>query len=103
MNGTRVKRSYGRQAFGYILTLGYNNVPDTTALGITDHYLGELGLGGFIVPAAVFSGISNSTLLSRLRTPTNIEWEYAEEPDINNVFTNVNVIAVTLIGELNYP
>lgn len=101
LNGGTVKRVFGNRLLGHTIELNFQNISDANAKLIVDHYNGEYGsYGRFTLPDAVFSGVDNSALLSTLKAPTSIQWEYAEPPAIETVFKGRSTVTVRLVGEI---
>jgi hypothetical protein len=101
LNGGTVKRVFGNRLLGHAIELSFQNISDANTKLIIDHYNGQYGsYERFTLPDAVFSGVDNATLLSTLKAPANIQWEYAEPPAIETVFKGRSTVTVRLIGEL---
>jgi hypothetical protein len=101
LSGVVSKRSFGNKPYSYKLSLEFTNVTDDIAFGIFDHY--EATFGGFSrfsLPLSLFNGISEP-LANRMRTPSNILWEYELPPVVQSVHIGISTVSVSLIGELN--
>jgi hypothetical protein len=100
MSGAVVRRSFGNKAFGYTLDLQFENVPEETVNTIIDHYNGQQGgTLGFAIATAVFAGYT-VTLQGKVRSPSGIEWLYAEPPSVSSVIKGISTVTVKLIGEM---
>jgi hypothetical protein len=100
MSGAVVRRSFGNKAFGYTLELEFANVPETTVNTIIDHYNGQQGgTLGFAIATAVFAGYT-VTLQGKVRSPSGIEWLYAEPPNVSSVIGGISTVTVKLVGEM---
>jgi hypothetical protein len=101
LSGAVSKRSFGNKPYSYKLSLEFTNVTDDITFGIFDHY--EATFGGFSrfsLPLSLFNGISDP-LVSRMRSPSNILWEYEAPPVVQSVHTGISTVSVSLIGELD--
>lgn len=100
LSGKVLRRSFGNRPFGHTLDLTFENVVDETVNQVFDHYNAQQGgTLGFALPDSIFSGASAS-MISRLKTPTGIEWIYAEPPSVESVFDGRSSISVKLVGEI---
>jgi hypothetical protein len=100
MSGAVVRRSFGSRPYGFTLDLEFRNVPDATVNLIIDHYNTQGGgTLGFNIPGIVFAGYS-STVISKIGSPTGIEWLYAEPPSVSTVLKDISTITVKLVGEI---
>lgn len=100
LSGATVKRSFGNRAFGNEISLEFANVNDTTAALILKHYADTSGgFERFSLPADVFTGMSAS-LQGYIQSTATILWEYSGPPDVESVPCGLNVVRVTLVGEL---
>lgn len=100
LSGATVKRSFGNRAFGNEISLEFANVDNATAALILQHYSDTSGgFQRFSLPAEVFIGMSAS-LQGLIQSTATILWEYAGPPDVQSVPCGLNVVQVTLVGEL---
>lgn len=101
LSGATVKRVFGNRAYGHSIELEFNNVSDTTAKALIDHYYGQNGsVDRFALSEEALAGM-NDALKSVVKVPANIAWEYAEPPSVESVFNGRSNVTVRLIGELN--
>jgi hypothetical protein len=102
LSGATVKRAFGNRAYGYELSLGFENITDSAVVQIIDHYNAtSAGFQRFTLPAEIFAGM-NAALTGRIQSPTQIKWEYAEPPDVDSVITGLSTVSVVFVGELDY-
>lgn len=102
LSGATVKRAFGNRAYGYELELGFNNVTDDTVAALLSHY--EETIGGFerfTLPDTLFAGM-NTSLSSKIQSPSQIRWEYAGPPDVKSVIAGRSSVRLVLAGELEY-
>jgi hypothetical protein len=100
LSGATVKRSFGNRAFGNQIELEFANIDDATATLILKHYADTSGgFERFTLPAEVFIGMSAS-LQGYIQSTATIRWEYAGPPDVESVPCGLNVVRVSLVGEL---
>ena len=109
LSGTIFKRAFGNKQTGYTLDLTFKNVGDAAELRthagfakqIIDHYNDVDGtFSSFTLPARVFEGMDND-FRDLIRSPSNINWRYAEPPKVQSVKANMSTVTVKLIGELD--
>lgn len=101
-SGATVKRAFGNRAFGYQLEVEFENILDSVALQIIDHYNSTKGgFERFTLPADLFVGMS-AALTATIQSPTQIKWEYAEAPDVKSVILGRSSVSVNFVGELDY-
>lgn len=100
LSGYIVKRSFGNRSTGYQLELEFQNINETDLNEILGHYLGEQGtLTSFTLPTSIFAGYT-STTYDQIQAPEDIEWFYAEAPNVQSVIKGISTVRVQLIGEL---
>lgn len=104
LNGAIWKRSFSNTRSGHSISLEFRNITDAEADQFMAHYE-EMGgsFYRFTLPQAVFTGISSTTLVNRMKAPTSVKWAYASEPKVSSVFPGRSVVSVELIGEVQYP
>lgn len=101
-NGAEIRILYGNQLTGKKLNLTYANVPDHVAYHFMQHYvqmkgsyktfqLDDQGRDG------VFSGWKGDNA-GLQAWPWNMDWRYAEEPQIQSVFLNRSTVSIALIA-----
>ena len=99
--GTTAKRSFGNQPSAYQLTLTFANISDEAVVQIINHYNETSGgFSRFRLPVSIFSGM-DPLLRDQVRSPYNIQWEYASPPTIQSVYRDISTVTVELSGELN--
>lgn len=100
LSGKVVRRSFGSRPYGHGLELSFDGIGDGIVEQLFDHYHAQQGVTiGFTLPEEVFSGMS-SALLSKLRSPTSIEWLYAETPSVESIYNGLSNVTIKLTGEL---
>ena len=100
-SGVVSKRIYGNKPTNYELKLTFQNIDDSDAQQIVDHYLVVAPtLDGFKIPDQVFAGMSTG-LEATIQAPSNISWFYAAPPEVSSVFIELSTVEVSLIGEVN--
>lgn len=94
-SGAEVRVLYGAVATRHSLSLGYNNVDETTAIAFNDHYASTRGeFDVFSLPAAVFAGMTTA-----FGVGVN-KWRYAETPSVEAVKPGIYNVSVSLIAVL---
>ena len=102
LSGATVKRIFGNRSFGHSIELEFANITDANVKLILDHYYAQGGgYTRFALPNDIFSGM-NDSLRGVVQAPTNIQWEYAQPPQVESVFNGRSTVTVSLIGELDY-
>ena len=102
MSGATWKRNFGSTRVGMELNLEFLNIPDEKTAAILQHYNGEGGtLRNFRVPAEIWAGMSTE-LMGLAVLPFNVNWAYAEPPDVESVFIGISKVRVKLVGEAAY-
>lgn len=109
LSGVIFKRAFGNKQTGYTLNLTFRNIGDMselrtrsgTAKQIIDHYNDVDGtFSSFTLPARVFEGMDND-FRDLIQSPSNINWRYAQPPQVQSVKSGVSTVAVSLVGELD--
>ena len=109
LSGTIFKRAFGNKQTGYTLNLTFRNIGDMselrtrsgTAKQIIDHYNDVDGtFSSFTLPARVFEDMDND-FRDLIRSPSNINWRYAQPPQVQSVKSGVSTVTVNLVGELD--
>jgi len=109
LSGVIFKRAFGNRQTGYTLDLTFRNIGDTselrplsgTAKQIIDHYNDVDGtFSSFRLPNRMFAGM-DSDLESLIQAPTDINWRYAQPPQVQSVKSGVSTVTVNLVGELD--
>jgi hypothetical protein len=102
LSGATVKRAFGNRAYGYELSMSFENIPDDTTEQLLAHYSDTSGgFDRFTLPADLFAGMTD-TLRGYIQAPANIAWEYAGPPEVESVYTGRSRVSITLVGELDY-
>lgn len=113
MSGVVVRRAFGNRQTGYLLTLEYKNIGDTSneqtkanagnANDILVHYNSAEGsMDFFALPDQVFGGM-RANLKNKIQAPNNqIVWRYAEPPTVVSVKPGLSTVTVKLLGELKF-
>lgn len=100
LSGFTVKRSFGNRAFGYQLSLDFTNIKDALASQLVGHYITTSGgFSRFNLPDAVFAGM-DSSLISQIKEPAQIRWEYASPPEVTSVYRDICNVRIQLVGEI---
>ena len=101
-SGATVKRAFGNRAYGYELQVSFENIADTVAAQILDHYdVTQGGFSRFTLPAELFVGM-DATLTGQIQAPTQIAWEYSGPPEVQSGIPGRSSVSLSFIGELNY-
>ena len=104
LSGKTIRRSFGNKPFGTTIDLSFENVSESVAKQIYDHYHGQQGtLNGFTLPAEVYAGLSTSQL-GQLFTQggpnaNTLEWLYSEPPQMQSVYKGITTVTVKLVAE----
>lgn len=104
LSGKVLRRSFGNKPFGATIDLVFENIPESTAKQIYDHYYGQQGtLLGFTLPAEVYAGLSSSEL-GQLFTQggpnaNTLEWLYSQSPEMESVYKGITTVSVSLVAE----
>ena len=102
MSGATWKRNFGSTRVGMALNLEFLNIPDEKTAAILQHYNGEGGtINRFPVPGEIWAGMSTA-LEGLANVPANVQWAYAEPPDVESVFIGISKVRVKLVGEAAY-
>lgn len=99
--GTTFKRSFGNKPGSFKLTLGFQNIKDSAAHEILNHYYTTNGgFTRFALPDALFAGMS-SQMIEITRQASLLLWEYESPPEVQSVYKGISTVTVNLIGEIN--
>jgi|688.fasta_scaffold15202_4 hypothetical protein len=101
LSGKTVRRSFGNKASGYTLELTFENVDEGVLNTIFDHYHGQYGsTEGFRIPRELFSGYKKDATFDNFRTIPNVQWFYADSPQVESTVLALSTISITFIGDL---
>lgn len=102
LSGAIVKRAFGNRPYGYEIQLGFTNINDASTKELLDHYDNTRGgFERFTLPTNLFVGMS-AELMGKIQAPTQIQWEYAQPPEVNSIYPGLSTVKVVLTGELSY-
>lgn len=101
-SGAVTRRLYGSVPSNYTLSLTYTLLTDAQVEQFLAHYDSvKGGYLGFTLPLAVVSGTSGD-LQARLLDLPQIQWHYAQAPQIETPFTNRHNVTISLEGTLDF-
>lgn len=96
-SGSEVRILYGSRRVNAKLTLGYENIPDTTADDFLADYAAQYGtLRTFTLPANVRAGWTGTA--SAIDAPPGTRWRYDSEPRVTSVYRGLSSVQVTLVA-----
>ena len=104
LSGAVIKRTFGNSPYGARLDLEYQNVPDSTAVTLLNHYRSETAANTrFVLSANVTAGMSSSLVPLAAATSDALRWEYAEPPQVSSVRPGYSTVRVSLKAEIRNP
>lgn len=104
LSGAVVKRTFGNKPYGAKLKLEYENVPDSTAVTLINHYQLQTSTNSrFTLSTNVTAGMSSSLATLASASADNLRWEYAEPPEVSSVRPGFSTVRITLNGEIRNP
>jgi len=96
-SGSEIRVLYGSRRVNAKLTLGYENIPDTTADDFLADYAAQYGtLRTFTLPVNVRAGWTGTS--SAIDAPPNTKWRYESEPRVTSVYRGLSSVQVTLVA-----
>jgi hypothetical protein len=99
-----VKRTFGNKPYGAKLELEYQNVPDSTAVTLINHYQLQTSTNSrFTLSTNVTAGMSGSLATLASASADNLRWEYAGPPEVSSVRPGFSTVRITLNGEIRNP
>jgi hypothetical protein len=102
--GAVVKRTFGNKPYGAKLELEYQNVPDSTAVTLINHYQLQTSTNSrFTLSTNVTAGMSGSLATLASASADNLRWEYAGPPEVSSVRPGFSTVRITLNGEIRNP
>ena len=95
LSGYESRVMLGSEPIGASLQLSFQNLTESIALAISNHFSTAKGtFETFVLPAAVFAGMTDYSTVA----PTGQEWRYAAAPSINWVSPGVANVGVSLVA-----
>lgn len=105
LNGVAVKRTFGNTPYGASLELTFENISDSAAGQIINHYRNQTATNSrFNLSSSSTAGMADFTLIvAGLNVLDNLRWEYAEPPQVESVHPGRSSVRVSLTGEIRNP
>ncbi len=100
-NGKSIRMMYGNRRGGRTIDLTYENIADANAYAFVEDYQDKFGTLERIPTTELnpaFNGWGHTT--RDLITGTQLQWRYAEPPQITSVRPGRSTVTVKLIGEV---
>ena len=104
LSGVVTKRTFGNAPSQSALEMNFDNVADSTATAIINHYRSQTAINKRFQLSAITMGGMDSGLVSIADgTIDNLRFEYKEPPSVQSVRPGRSSISVSLIGEIRDP
>jgi hypothetical protein len=98
MNGSEVRILYGNTRSGSTLDLTFENIPDSTAQQILDHYKQELGTFQTFDLSETTKHSGWGGAADAFNAGVGVQYRYSDAPKITNVVRGRSTVSVTLVG-----
>ena len=104
LSGVVTKRTFGNAPSQSTLDMTFDNVADSTATAIINHYRSQTAINRrFQLSATTMGGIDAGLLAIANGTIDNLRFEYKDPPEVQSVRPGRSTITVSLIGEIRDP
>jgi len=104
LSGVVTKRTFGNAPSQSALEMNFDNVADSTATAIINHYRSQTAINKrFQLSAITMGGMDSGLVNIADGTIDNLRFEYKEPPSVQSVRPGRSSISVSLIGEIRYP
>ena len=102
--GVVTKRTFGNAPSQSTLDMTFENVADSTATAILDHYRSQTAINKrFQLSAITMGGMDAGLLAIANGTIDNLRFEYKDAPSVQSVRPGRSSVNVSLIGEIRDP
>lgn len=104
LSGVVTKRTFGNSPSQATLDMTFENVVDSTATAIVNHYRSQTAINKRFQLSAITMGGMDSGLVSIADgTIDNLRFEYKDPPSVQSVRPGRSSISVSLVGEIRDP
>ena len=104
LSGVVTKRTFGNAPSQSALEMNFDNVADSTATAIINHYRSQTAINKrFQLSAITMGGMDSGLVNIADGTIDNLRFEYKEPPSVQSVRPGRSNISVSLIGEIRDP
>ncbi len=104
LSGVVTKRTFGNSPSQATLDMNFDNVADSTATAIINHYRSQTAINKrFQLSATTMGGMDSGLVSIADGTIDNLRFEYKEPPSVQSVRPGRSIISVSLIGEIRDP
>lgn len=104
LSGIVTKRTFGNAPSQSTLDMTFDNVVDSTAAAIVNHYRSQTAINKRFQLSETTMGGMNSGLVGIANgTIDNLRFEYKDPPSVQSVRPGRSSITVSLIGEIRDP
>lgn len=105
-NGAKTIVRFGNRRVDSKLTLAFNNIPDSDAASILEHYEqvnGNWNSVFFLPLVSVTAGINDSSLenFMRERGGSGLLYRYASPPQVQSVYPGISSVTCEFVGILD--
>jgi hypothetical protein len=104
LSGVVTKRTFGNAPSQSTLDMSFDNVADSTATAIINHYRSQTAINKrFQLSAITMGGMDSGLVNVADGTIDNLRFEYKDPPSVQSVRPGRSSISVSLIGEIRDP
>ena len=104
LSGVVTKRTFGNSPSQATLDMSFDNVADSTAAAIINHYRNQTAINKrFQLSATTMGGMDSGLVSIANGTIDNLRFEYKDPPSVQSVRPGRSSISVSLIGEIRDP
>lgn len=102
--GVVVKRTFGNRLSQATLSLAFDNVADSVATSILNHYRTQTASNQrFKVGTTTMGGMDANLIALADGTADSLRWEYESPPEVQSIRPGVSSLTVSLLGEIRDP
>lgn len=104
LSGVVTKRTFGNAPSQSTLDMTFENIADSTAAAIVNHYRSQTAINRrFQVTATTMGGVIAGLTAIANGTIDNLRFEYKDPPSVQSVRPGLSTINVALVGEIRDP
>jgi hypothetical protein len=104
LSGVVTKRTFGNAPSQSALEMNFDNVADSTATAIINHYRSQTAINKrFQLSTITMGGMDSGLVNIADGTIDNLRFEYKEPPSVQSVRPGRSSVSVSLIGEIRDP
>lgn len=103
LSGVVTKRTFGNAPSQATLDMSFDNISDTTAYSIINHYHFQTAKNQRFKLGTPILNLSTALLTFAQGYDLNLRWEYANPPETTIIRPGICSVSVSLVGEIRDP